>query len=147
MYAAVVCLTVAVGVSAAPVPKDEPGPVAKALVGTWKFASNDGATPPWGTATVTFTADGKLTATFGTPEADKFFGNPAGTYRVNRDALTTAITFFKGTPNESKGENVMTIIEVGSTKLRMVYQKGEEKREIVMERVKSDEKKEARPEK
>jgi hypothetical protein len=148
MYATVISLTVSIGVAAAPVPKDEPTPVAKALVGTWKFASKDpGAIPPWGTGVATITADGKVAVSFGTREADKFFGNLAGTYRVSRDTLTTIITAKKGMPDESTRTDVLTITEIGATTLRMVYQNDEEKREIVLERVKSEEQPNSRLEK
>ncbi|HEY1191438.1 MAG TPA: hypothetical protein VGE74_27635 [Gemmata sp.] len=118
--------------------------MAKALIGTWEFASLDAA-PPWGTATVTFATDGKLTATFGTPECKNGFGDSFGTYRVNRDTLTTAVTVGKGARTEFKREDVLTITEIGSTELRIIYQNDKEKKEIVLRRVKSAEKQESGP--
>lgn len=132
-------LAVALGVPAAPVPKDDPSPTAKALVGTWRFKSDEGMMPPWGTAVVTFTPDGKLTATFNMPGGGTgLFVDMAGTYRVSREKLTTAFVQGKGTQFERKREDVLTVTEISPTQVRMVYQTDEKKRGLVLERVKSE---------
>jgi hypothetical protein len=124
--------------AAAPVPK-ETGPDPKLLVGSWRYVraeSDEDALLICGTATLTFHADGKASATFGRGPDPKngLFADSSGTYGLRGNTLTIKLARAKGQPETI----VATVLEVTKTRIRITFPDDDRKRVTVMERLKSD---------
>jgi uncharacterized protein (TIGR03066 family) len=133
----------------APVPKKPPNPLAKKLVGTWRYDSGTPVIPPWGTAVATLTGDGKVTATFG-PDLSKtggLFADTAGTYKVDGNTLRTTILMGKGSKYETERKDVMTVLKVTADELHLVYKNDKQKRAFILKREKPDKPRKSEPDK